>query len=70
MKKWLKKHIRKVIIVLTLFFMGNAIFSLVANDLMSDTVVIVHSFALGILLLVPLMLSGLIGKIITWWEKD
>lgn len=71
MKKWLKKHSRKLMIALSLLFIGNSTWGLIVNIPKENYLfIIIHIIALAIWAVMLFVVSGIAGRIYKWWEKD
>lgn len=70
MKRWIKKHSKILVIIISLLFIGNSIRGIVITSPGAEWHIVVHSFAIAIWLIVLLPVSGAVNKILNWWERD
>mgnify|MGYP001614488869 CR=1 FL=1 len=70
-KRWLKRHGARLVVILGLLAIANAVWGLtkaIPQD--REGAVIIHLFAIIVWAAVIFVSSGLANRIFTWWDKD
>lgn len=71
MKRWLKKHSKKLVIILGLLFIANSIWGLtMAIPQDKDWAIVIHMVALMVWVITIFIVSGLAHRVFIWWNSD
>lgn len=72
MKRWIKKHARILVVALGVLFIVNATLGLTINKPTGEwsSLIIFHTLAIIIWVIIIIVASGLMEKIVNWWERD
>lgn len=70
MKRWIKRHSKKLTIILGSAFIGNSISGLILINPGDEWKMVLHVFVIAAWVTILLMYIGLIKKISVWWERD
>lgn len=68
MKKWLKKHGRKVVIVVAVLFIAESIYFM--TKARTPVITLAGTFAISVWTIILCLAAGWFKRIAEWWERD